>query len=111
MFRPIICLLLCATLCYPAEPPVAKAAQLSSGTVVDVWLVSGERIRGRVQSVTPESLELMTASASAIDTRTIPFQDIKSIRQPSRAGRNVLMGLGGVFLFGLALVAAGFRNS
>ena len=87
MQRNVIVLLLCATLSNAAGPPPAQVAKLSSGTVVTVRLVSGEEIRGRFQSVTPDSLELMTATADTIDTRTIPLQDIKSIHQPSHNSR------------------------
>lgn len=98
MQRNVIALLLCASLANAAGPPPAQVAKLSSGTVVIVRLVSGEEIRGRFQSVTPDSLELMTATADTIGTRAIPLQDIKSIRQPSRTGRTMLAAFGALFM-------------
>lgn len=98
MQRNVIGLLLCAMISNAAGPPPAQVAKLSSGTVVIVRLASGEEIRGRFESVTPDSLELMTATADTIGTRAIPLQDIKSIRQHSRTGRNMLAAFGGLFM-------------
>ncbi len=99
MLRTMICLLLLSNLSQAAGPPSAQVAKLTSGTVVIVRLVSGEEIRGRFQSLTPDALEVMTAAADTIDTRRIPIRDVKSIRLPTHRVRDTFAVLGGIFLF------------
>lgn len=103
MLRNVIALLLCATLGNAAGPPPAQVAKLSSGTVVIVRLVSGEQIHGRLQSLTPDALEVMTATADIVDTRRTPIQDVKSIRQPTHRVRDTFAVFGGIFLFSIAV--------
>lgn len=98
MIRSILCLLLAATLCFPAEPPAIKAARMVTGRVVVVTLISGEVVKGRLQGVTPASVAVMTATSDTATTREIPVGEIKFIRQPGDGVRDGFAFLGGMML-------------
>ena len=107
MMRALFCLWLAVTPCVAAEP----ASGLASGTVVTVRLRTGEKIRGRLEAVTAESIEVLTAKADRIETRTIPIREIKSVRPVSNGCRDALAAVGGMVLIftgmGLVLAIAG----
>ena len=92
-----------------------RILEIPPGTMIEVRLLSKEKLRGRLGEVSDEGFALQTAKGNKIETRKIAFEDLKSLSkvEGAKAAKTagwvvlgVLAGLGAVVLI-LALVFAG----
>jgi hypothetical protein len=56
-----------------------KAAEITPGTIVEVRLLSGEKVRGRIGDLSTEGFSLDSGKAE-IQKRAVFFREIKSIK-------------------------------
>lgn len=85
-----------------------KALAITPGTMVEVRLLTKEKIRGRIGDLTDEGFSLQTAQGTSIQKRSVSFNELKSIKSVgstgSKVGKGVAYGLAGVGAFVLILV-------
>ena len=101
-----VCLiaLLCAPPLTPASKPVknadsprAQALAIDHGVKVQVRLLDGEKLRGRIGAVTEDAFVLTTEHKGKVETRQIPFHRVQTIERSDRTfdhslGRGFLIG-------------------
>jgi hypothetical protein len=91
-----------------------RVLEIPSGTMIEVRLLSKEKLRGRLGEVTDEGFAVQTAKGNKIETRKIAFQDVKSLSKAEggKAGKTagwiVLAALAGigVLVLTMALIFA-----
>jgi hypothetical protein len=90
-----------------ADAPWARVSALASGASVEVQMADGRRVRGRVTSVSDDTLAVQTSRGPLPITRA----EIRKIRVPD-PGRRVLYGALGIVggLVGGALVCPQCAN-
>ncbi len=126
MNRLVIGLLLGAMVMHAQQPtqesPVAKPAETANqqrvkeqaivmpqGATVEIRLVSGKKLRGRLGQVFDQGVALRSVFENKIEERTIDFTDIKSIRyyNPMMPRMTMLYILSGISMaVGIGLAAA-----
>lgn len=83
----------------PANDFAAMAKALGVGTKVEVQLVGGSHVRGRIAAVPPDALRLYVGRTNAGKVRTIAFTNIVALnRQPSAHGRILAWAAAGAIL-------------
>ena len=116
--REILCVTLALLLVRPAFPasPLNKdtvkqqVLRVSSGSSVEVRLINKSKLRGRLGQVTEEGFELQTVQGGKIDTQTLAFDQVKSIKDTSKksfsAGKAFLTaGLAIAILVGIGIIS------
>lgn len=84
---------------------MAKA--LGIGTKVDVQLVGGSHIRGRISAVQPDALRVSVGRPNAGKVRTIAFTDIVALnRQPSTHARVLAWAAAGAILAAVVIAVS-----
>ena len=118
MFR-LTAVVLATTLCLPAaevtKPDIRTIALvIPTGALVRIKTTSKQTIQGKLTNTTSEGVTLQVVEKDQITERTVPFADMKSIKQtnkPIGVGKTVLIALGMIygiaFLIGLAF---GYNN-
>lgn len=79
--------------------------------MVEVRLQSKEKLRGRMGEVSDEAFKLQHLRAGKLETRTISFAELRSIKSVEKEGGGrialyVLAGVGVTFLILFAIAAA-----
>ncbi len=88
---------------------------MNSGSVIEVVLKNKEKLRGRIGTVTDTGFDVQYVVKDRATTRTVPFDEVKKVKQQHDEGMGlgtkiaigVLAGLGVVLLISLIAVAAG----
>lgn len=101
MFR-LVAIVLATALSLPAEKIAepdnrAIALVIPTGVMVRIKTTSKQSIEGRLNAITPESVTLQVLVNDQIAVRTVPFAEMRSIKQsnkPMPAGKQVLITLG-----------------
>jgi hypothetical protein len=87
--------------------------ELAPGTLVEVKLKSKQTVRGRLGEASPDGFALQYAEGQRVETRTVAYADVKSVKAISGDSKvkNFLAGFGGVVLalWVVALIATGGR--
>jgi hypothetical protein len=92
-----------------------RILEIPPGSMIEVRLVTKEKVRGRLGEVSNEGFSLQTAKGNNIETRKIAFEDLKSIKkvEGAKAAKTagyvtlgVLAGLGAVLLIIIIAVLA-----
>jgi hypothetical protein len=92
-----------------------RILEIPPGSMIEVRLVTKEKVRGRLGEVSNEGFSLQTAKGNNIETRKIAFEDLKSIKkvEGKKAAKTagyvtlgVLAGLGAVLLIIIIALAA-----
>lgn len=112
MYR-LIALVLTTMLCVPAADvakPSIRAATLEipTGAMVRIKTTGKQTIHGKLVNISEEAVTLQLIENDRITERSVPFANVKSIRQtdkPMSAGKGVVIVLG-VFI-GLAWLIGG----
>lgn len=93
-----------------------QVIEIPAGSVVEVRLLSKEKLRGKLGPVSNAGLELQAVKDSRIQTQTVGFDQVQSVKVKGRGMGNgvkitlgILAGVGIVFLvFTLIAVATGW---
>lgn len=91
-----------------------KVVLINSGSVIEVVLKNKEKIRGRMGPVTDTGFDVQYVVKDQTTTRTVPFDDVKKVKQQRDEGMGlgtkiaigVLAGMGVLLLVSLIAVAA-----
>ena len=118
MFRPIA-ITLATILCLPAaevaKPDIrAIALEIPSGVPVRIKTTYKKTVQGKLTAVTSDGVTLQVVDKDQITERTVPFAQMKSIKQtnkPMSAGAVVLIALGVFYLIGIIVVGIGLGFS
>jgi hypothetical protein len=81
-----------------------RILEIPPGTMIQVRLLSKEKLRGRLGEVTDEGFAIQTAKGNKIETRKIAFEDVKSLSKVE--GRKAAKTAGWVVLGALAGIGA-----
>jgi len=87
--------------------------KLSTGTTLKVKLKSGEKIEGRIVTISPDTISL-SVNKGAANQRQVRKEEISEIRRKSAARTATycaLLGVGGLFLGGAAGYGVGEISS
>ena len=109
MFR-LIAITLATTLCLPAaevaKPDIrAIALEIPAGVPVRIKTTDKNTVQGKLTAVTSDGVTLQAVDKDQITERTVPFAQMKSIKQtnkPMSAVAAVLITLG--VLYGIGLI-------
>ena len=101
MFR-LTSIALAATLCLPAaelaKPDIRTVAlEIPTGVSVRIKTIGKQTVQGKLVAITSEGVSLQMVEKDQIAERSMPFSDMKSIRQtnkPMSAGKVVLLAIG-----------------
>jgi len=95
------------------KTPQEQVLELAPGTMVEVKLKSKKSLRGRLGEASPDAFNLQYAEGSRVETKTVAYDDVKSVKalQGEGKGTRFLAALGGVFLvlMVVGLIATGGR--
>jgi hypothetical protein len=100
------------------QAPLKQALiEIPAGSVVEVRLQDKHKLRGRLGPLTDSGFELQTVRDGKIQTQTLSFDEVRSVK-PQGTGKStavkvalgVLIGFGVLFVIGLVAVAAGANN-
>ncbi len=89
-----------------------KVLAIPVGTMVEVKLVTKEKLRGRIGELTNEGFSLQVAKGNTLETQQISFSQVKSVKTMegtgSKVGKGLIYGLAGAgaLLVTLIIVAA-----
>jgi hypothetical protein len=81
-----------------------RILEIPPGTMIEVRLLSKEKLRGRLGEITDEGFAVQTAKGNKIETRKIAFEDVKSLAKVE--GRKAAKTAGWIVLGVLAGVGA-----
>lgn len=106
----LIAIFLTATFCLPAAEPAKSDVQtvaltIPTGVPVRIKTTAKQTIQGKLIGVESDSVILQIVERDRITERTVPFAQMKSIKQtnkPMSAGGVVLITLG--VLYGIGLI-------
>jgi len=78
-----------------------RVLEVPSGTMVEVRLLSKQRLRGRLGDVGSDGFNLQTAQGSTISTQRVAFTDVKSFKQVEgttgqKVGKGLIYALAGI---------------
>ncbi len=77
-----------------------KVLAIPAGTLVEVKLITKEKLRGRIGELTNEGFSLQVAKGNTLETHQISFSQVKSVKTVegtgSKVGKGVVYGLAGV---------------
>jgi len=90
-----------------------RILEVPPGTMIEVRLLSKQKLRGRLGEITDEGFSLTTALGDKIASQKVAFTDVKSVKQVERTtGKKIgtgliyaLAGVGALFV-GLVIWAA-----
>lgn len=111
MPRQTLALLLIPALLAGGPTPAQQAARIPLGSPVNVTLLDSTRLCGRLLQLGSTTFDLQTANGNTIETRTLRFDDTRSIKaspDPQRRRRLIgLIAVGGLFAILFATAATG----
>ncbi|MBI5282904.1 MAG: hypothetical protein HY858_14560 [Candidatus Solibacter usitatus] len=104
----LLAIVLSLTLCLPAAELDlrAKALQIPTGAPILLKTTARQTLRGRLNAVSDAGIAMQLVENNAIAERTVPFSEIKSLKQtgkPMHPGYVVLLTLGVLWLFGIII--------
>lgn len=67
-----------------ADTPRAQALAIDHGAKVEVRLLDGTKLMGRIGAVTEETFALTTEQKGKVETRQIPFRTVQTIERSDR---------------------------
>ncbi|MBZ5565929.1 MAG: hypothetical protein LAP13_26350 [Acidobacteriia bacterium] len=89
-----------------------KVLAIPAGTLVEVKLITKEKLRGRIGELTNEGFSLQVARGNTIEAHQISFSQVKSVKTVegtgSKVGKGLIYGLAGAgaLLVTLIIIAA-----
>jgi hypothetical protein len=89
----LLILALSSQLVWSSEPPVDLRTQLLAlpiGTKLEVKLMSGERVRGRLSSVDSDRFTLTVGRGQTQTARVIPFGEAQRVKAQPRTSTSVV---------------------
>ena len=113
MFR-LTAIVLSTILCLPAaevtKPDIRTIArEIPTGVPVLIKTTSKQSIQGKLANITAEGVTLQVVEKGQINDRTVPFSDMKSIKQtnkPMGGAKSALITLAVLYAFGALLSLA-----
>jgi hypothetical protein len=83
-----------------AEALKEKAMGITPGTMVEVRLLSKEKVRGRIVDLTTEGFSLETGEGAGIQKRSLSFLEMKSIKEVSAEAKGHRVVMYTIFVVG-----------
>ena len=95
----------------PVSTPQQSILEIAIGKPVEVRLKTGDKLRGRLEAVRDTSFDLTVAAKDRLETRTVAYIDVKSLkeRKPVGGGKiavGILAGFGVCAIVLMILAAA-----
>ncbi len=82
-----------------------KVAQMPSGSLVEVRLTSGQKIRGRLGAINDSGFELQRTQNDKVVTETVAFDNVKSLKKAWGPGKTALVAVVSVFVLIVSVVS------
>ncbi len=88
-------------------PLQQKVLEIPAGTLVEVRLKNKEKLRGRLGEVHETGFDMQVAAGDKVETRTITFHELKSIKKTEGGGTGRFIGhvaLGTAIVIGVLIL-------